>query len=135
LQPFVAAAEARQRWVALRTFSQTYGHFLVSNGPYRLARWSADTVVLDVVRDISYPLGVGSYDRYAIPHRAYISQVEQHGQGLEIHAEVERVEKFQRTYEIVRYPRPVSVRKLCHSGDQNPHLSFPVSGGPQGKTP
>jgi len=95
---------ALQPFVALRTFSQTYGHFLVSNGPYRLAWWSADTVVLDVVRDISYPLGVGSYDRYAIPHRAYISQVEQHGQGLEIHAEVERVEKFQRTYEIVRAP-------------------------------
>jgi hypothetical protein len=104
LQAFVTAAEARQRWTALRTFAQTYGHFLVSNGPYRLARWSADTVVLDVVRDISYPLGVGSYDRYAIPRRAYISQVEQHGQGLKIHAEVERVEKFQRTYEIVREP-------------------------------
>ncbi|HEY7489978.1 MAG TPA: hypothetical protein VIH59_02565, partial [Candidatus Tectomicrobia bacterium] len=104
LQALVGAAEARQRWAALRTFAQMYGHFLVSNGPYRLARWSADTVVLDVVRDISYPLGIGSYDRYAMPHRAYISQVEPHGQGLKIHAEVERVVKFQRTYEIVREP-------------------------------
>jgi hypothetical protein len=113
LQRLVTADDARQRWTALRTFFQRRGHFLVTNGPYSLAQWSEDAVVLQVFRDVSYPLGVGSYDSYAIPRRAYIARITQHAQGLEIHAEVERVEKFQRTYEIVREPlqRPASTGK------------------------
>jgi hypothetical protein len=104
LQPFVTVAEARQRWTALHRFFQSQGHFLVSNGPYRLVAWSADGVVLQAFRDVSYPLGVGSYDHTTIPRRAYISQVTPRGRGLELHVEVERVNKFQRTYEIMRAP-------------------------------
>jgi hypothetical protein len=104
LQPFVTVAEARQRWTALHRFFQSQGHFLVSNGPYRLVAWSADGVVLQAFRDVSYPLGVGSYDGTTIPRRAYISQVTPRARGLEIHVEVERVNKFQRTYEIMRAP-------------------------------
>jgi hypothetical protein len=104
LQRFVSVEEAQQRWTALSTFSQTHGHLLVTNGPYQLAQWTTEAVVLQVFRDVSYPLGVGSYDGYAIPRRAYIAHVKQDDQGLEIQAEVERVEKFQRSYEIVREP-------------------------------
>jgi hypothetical protein len=47
---------------------------------------------------------VGSYDHTTIPRRGYISQVTPRAQGLEMHVEVERVNKFQRTYDIVRAP-------------------------------
>ncbi|MFQ5830791.1 MAG: hypothetical protein ACE5JD_16790 [Candidatus Methylomirabilia bacterium] len=100
----LAVEEARERWAALGSFYKKYGHFLVTNGPYILEKWSEESTVLRVFRDLSYPLGVGSYDAYPIPHRAYISEVEIGESGLRIHAEVERVQKFQRTYEIVREP-------------------------------
>ena len=104
LQRFVTAAEARQRWHALRAFAQTHGHFLVTNGPYRLSHWSDEAVVFQVFRDPSYPLGVGSYDHYALPRRAYITQITPREYGLDVQADVERVERFQRTYDIVREP-------------------------------
>jgi hypothetical protein len=102
LQRFVTADEARQRWLALRAFAQTHGHFLVTNGPYRLSHWSDEAVVFQVFRDPSYPLGVGSYDHYALPHRAYITQITPREYGLDVQADVERVERFQRTYDIIR---------------------------------
>lgn len=104
LQHFATTEEARQRWTALHTFFQTHRHFLVSNGPYSLAQWSEEAVVLQVFRDPSYPLGVGSYDHYALPRRAYVSRIEPSQDGLAIHAEVERLKKYQRTYDIVREP-------------------------------
>jgi hypothetical protein len=104
LRRFVAVDEAQKRWMALQKFYQTRGHFLVTNGPYRLDAWSEEATVLQVFRDMSYPLGVGSYDRYAIPHRAYVSAITVRGGAVEIRADVERVEKFLRTYEIVREP-------------------------------
>ena len=104
LQRFVTADEARQRWHALRAFAQTYGHFLITNGPYRLSHWSDEAVVFQVFRDPSYPLGVGSYDHYALPQHAYITQITPREHGLEVQADIERVERFQRTYDIVREP-------------------------------
>jgi hypothetical protein len=104
LQRFVTADEARQRWLALRAFAQTHGHFLVTNGPYRLSHWSDEAVVFQVFRDPTYPLGVGSYDHYALPRRAYVTQITPREHGLDIHADIERVERFQRTYDIVREP-------------------------------
>ncbi len=98
----VTAAEAKERWAALKAFSVQHGHFLVTNGPYRLASWSDDAVVLDVFRDFSYPLGVGSYDRYAIPLRAYVARAETRGDRLEVHADVEVFQKFQREYAVTR---------------------------------
>jgi len=47
-------------------------------------------------------LGVGSFDDYAIPLRAYASKIEDRGDRIEIRAEVERISKFQRSYEIER---------------------------------
>lgn len=104
LKGFATAEEASTRWAALRAFYEKHGHFLVTNGPYVLEQWSAEAVVLTAFRDLSYPLGVGSFDAYAIPRRAYISAIEPTGEGFRIRAEVERVQKFQRTYEIVREP-------------------------------
>jgi len=104
LRRFVAADEAETRWAALRQFVQRRGHFLVTNGPYQLAKWSDTTVVLDVFRDFTNPIGVGSFDRFALPRRAYVSRVATRGDRLDIYPEIERVEKFLRDYRIVREP-------------------------------
>jgi len=102
LKGLVSADEARERWTALARFHAQHGHFLITNGPYRLESWSADTAVLQVFRDLSYPVGLGTFDYLAIPLKAYVSKVENRGDRLELRAEVERVSKFQRSYEIVR---------------------------------
>jgi hypothetical protein len=57
---------------------------------------------LEVFRDLSYPVGLGTFDYLAIPLRAYVSKVENRGARLELRAEVERISKFQRSYDIVR---------------------------------
>lgn len=94
--------EARARWSALRAFYARHGHFLVTNGPYRLDAWSDDGVVLAVFRDPSYPQGVGTFDDYAIPRRGYVAKVDDLGDRLEITADVERISRFQRSYELTR---------------------------------
>jgi hypothetical protein len=53
---------------------------------------------------LSYPLGVGSYDKYAFPPRALIAKLEARHDRLEIAAELEKVEKAQRSYHVVREP-------------------------------
>src|SRR5262249_26678577 len=77
LKALVTADEARKRWAALAAFHKVHGHFLVTNGPYQLKQWSADSVTLTAFRDLSYPLGVGSFDAYAVPRRGYITGIEQ----------------------------------------------------------
>ena len=102
LRRFVAADEAQTRWTALKEFYRRRGHFLVTAGPYQLAKWTDGGAVLDVFRDFSNPMGVGTFDRFAIPRRAYISRIIQRGDRLEIQPEIERVEKFLRSYRLVR---------------------------------
>ncbi|MBI4241826.1 MAG: hypothetical protein HY613_08925, partial [Candidatus Rokubacteria bacterium] len=104
LRGSVTAIEARDRWSALQHFYDTYGHFLVTNGPYRLHQWSESSAVLQVFRDLTFPRGVGSFDRYAYPLRAFITKAERRGDQVEITAEVEKVERFGRQYKIVREP-------------------------------
>jgi hypothetical protein len=104
LRGLVTPEQARERWAALRAHARAHGHFLVTAGPYRLGRLSADTVTLPVFRDFSYPLGVGSFDQYPIPLHAYARAVERSGARLEIQADVERIEKAGRSYKIVREP-------------------------------
>ena len=106
LQSLVSAEEARRRWAALAAFYRQYGHFLVTNGPYRLKRWRNDSVTLEAFRDLSYPLGVGSYDAYAIPRRAFITEIVEKDGRFKISADVEVVRKFQRSYAIDRQPLP-----------------------------
>jgi hypothetical protein len=102
LAGMMSTSEARARWQALAAFHAEHGHFLVTNGPYALASWSPEATVLEVFRDGSYPLGVGSFDGYAIPRRAYVVDVERRDGGLTVFAEIEKVEKFARDYRIVR---------------------------------
>jgi hypothetical protein len=104
MQTLVSAEEARRRWAALAAFYRERGHFLVTNGPYQLKRWSADSGTLEAFRDLTYPLGVGSYDAYANPRRGYIAGVEQDGNRITLSGEIETVEKFARSHRIVRAP-------------------------------
>jgi hypothetical protein len=102
LQSLVSSDDARKRWSALAAFYRNRGHFLVTNGPYQLKSWSADKVVLEAFRDLSYPLGVGSYDAYAIPRRGYVTRVERQNGEIKLSADIETISKFQRSYRIVR---------------------------------
>jgi hypothetical protein len=102
LQGLATEAEARQRWGALKSFYLAHGHFLVTNGPYLLHSWDENAVVLQVFRDLSYPLGVGSYDKYVYPPKALITKLEARRNRLEMAAEMEKVEKAQRSYHVVR---------------------------------
>ena len=104
LRGFVSVDQARQRWASLKRFARAHGHLLVTNGPYQLKSWTSDGAVLAVFRDFSYPLGVGAFDRFAIPLRAFVARSEQRGTRIEIEAEVERISKFERSYRIVREP-------------------------------
>jgi hypothetical protein len=78
----------------------------VTNGPYRLKRWSKDSATLEAFRDLSYPLGVGSYDAYAVPRRGYITKVERDGDGIRLSGDIEVVQKHMRSYDIERKPLP-----------------------------
>lgn len=102
LRQLVTAKDARARWTALRAYYTQHGHFLVTNGPYRLDSWSVEGAVLQVFRDLSYPQGVGTFDEYAIPRKAYVSTIEDRGDRIELGADVEQVARFQRSYEITR---------------------------------
>ena len=102
LRSLVSADDARKRWAALAAFYKAHGHFLVTNGPYQLKRWSDDRAELDVFRDLSFPLGVGSFDAYAIPRRGFVTKVEREAGGLRLSAEIETAMRFQRSYEIHR---------------------------------
>jgi hypothetical protein len=125
----VTPDEARARWTALRAFYDAHRHFLVTNGPYRLHQWTPTTTVLQVVRDLTYPRGVGSFNRFAIPLRAYITAAEVHGARLEARGEVERVERFGREYRVVREP---FVRKVSEQDRRSLPEGRYVVVGPDG---
>ena len=102
LRALVNQDEARKRWAALAAFYKSNGHFLVTNGPYRLKRWSADSVTVEAFRDLSYPLGVGSYDAYAIPRRGYVTEARLAADRITLSGDIEIVDKFQRSHRLVR---------------------------------
>jgi hypothetical protein len=104
LLSLVSAEEARRRWTALATFYEARGHFLVSNGPYQLKSWSPESVTLEAFRDLTYPLGVGSYDAYATPRRGYITKVERENNLIRLSGDIETVEKVARDTRIERQP-------------------------------
>ncbi len=112
LRALVSPDDARKRWAALAAFFREHNHFLVANGPYRLKRWSNDSVTLEAFRDLSYPLGVGSYDSYAIPRRGFITKVERKNDEVRLFGDIELVMKHQRDYDIVRRPLPSIARDV-----------------------
>jgi len=138
LKEFVAADEATRRWSALKQFHDEHGHFLVTNGPYKLERWSKDTTVLGAFRDLSYPVGVGSFDQYVLPPRAYITKVERRGNGLQISAEIEKAVRVQRSYTSVREPLtgqsmagPYRIQPVCRYAVVSPEGSVVRAGSAQ----
>jgi hypothetical protein len=104
LRGIVTPEAARQRWMALKKFAETQGHLLVTNGPYRLLHWSQDAVVFQVFRDITYPLTLSAFVGYAYPSRALITWVKLDDERIRIEAEVEKVERVLRSYNVVREP-------------------------------
>jgi hypothetical protein len=105
LADLVTTEDARARWQALLKFVEATGHFLVTNGPYRLAKWSPESVVFDAVRDFTYPVGLGTFNEYANPPRAAITGVKlDDGHRLSVTVDVEMLRKQQRDYVPVRLP-------------------------------
>ncbi|HSC93620.1 MAG TPA: hypothetical protein VLC73_01490 [Burkholderiales bacterium] len=102
LSAHATAAEARQRYRRLRDFHAAHGHWLVTNGPYRLARWDGAKAVLVAFRDPSYPKGLGNFNAYAVPLRAYVTRVEPRADGAEVDTEIEWLERAGREVKIVR---------------------------------
>ncbi|HSA69791.1 MAG TPA: hypothetical protein VLF65_09300 [Burkholderiales bacterium] len=102
LTSLVNQKEARERYRRLREFHAAHGHWLVTNGPYQLERWDGAKAVLAVFRDPSYPNGLGRYNAYAVPLKAYVTRVERRGNGVEVHLEAERLQREARDVRIVR---------------------------------
>jgi len=102
LSAHATAAEARQRYRRLREYHAAHGHWLVTNGPYRLARWDGTKAVLAAFRDPSYPKGLGSFNAHATPLKAHVMRVERRDYGAEVHTEIEWLEREGRDVRIVR---------------------------------
>ena len=104
LKDLVSADEAAGRWRGLRAFAAKNGHFLITNGPYRLKSWSAEATVLKAVREATYPLGFGTFDRYVEPPRAVIQEAARDTQGIVVRADADITVKVARHYEVKREP-------------------------------
>jgi hypothetical protein len=130
LVSLVSADDARKRWNALLAFYRAHGHFLVTNGPYVLKAWTADSATVDVVRDLTYPLGVGSFDSYAVPRRGFVAKVSQVGNALDIAADVETIDRHARSYDIVRVPLDtLSPGDLTRAAPQCRYMVLDANGG------
>ena len=104
LKDLVTAEEAQARWRALRAFAEKNGHFLVANGPYRLKSWTPSSIVLEAVREMTYPLGFGTFDRFVHPPRAAIEAAAQDGRSIKVRASAEMTLKGGRGYTHVKEP-------------------------------
>jgi len=102
LQGLVSVEEARARWTALGAFYREHGHLLITNGPYRLKGWTDATATLEAFRDLTYPLGVGSFDVYAMPRRGFVTRSEWRDGQLILSGDIETVERYGRDFRIVR---------------------------------
>ena len=104
LKEFVSADEAQARWRSLAAFAETNGHFLVANGPYRLKEWKPDSVVLQAVREVTYPLGFGTFDRFVNPPKAVIETATRNSCEITVRASTEMILKMGRKYQVVNEP-------------------------------
>jgi hypothetical protein len=102
LGDLVTAEAAKARWQSLDQFAEANGHLLVTNGPYRLASASPEGILLNVVREFTYPIGIGTYDPFAYPPRAEITRIEQIGRRVFVTADVEIAVKQQRDHKLTR---------------------------------
>lgn len=104
LSSLVKEKEARERYRRLREFHAARGHWLVTNGPYRLERWDGTKAVLTVFRDPSYPNGLGRFNAYAVPLKAYVTRIERRPDGARVDLETERLQREARDVRVVRGP-------------------------------
>lgn len=104
LHDLVSVDEARERWHSLREYAARNGHLLIANGPYRLKSWTADGVVLEAVREMTYPLGFGTFDRFVYPPRAVIDEATEDGNRIVVHASADMTLKGGRGTRQVREP-------------------------------
>jgi hypothetical protein len=111
LRDLVSPEDAAARWRALRTFGEANGHLLITNGPYRLKAWTPDSVVLEAVREASYPLGFGTFDRYVNPPRAVIQEVIPEAGRVVVRTAADMTLKVGRGYRLERQPL---TRKTSH---------------------
>ena len=100
LQDLVTEDEARARWRALRKFAEKNGHLLVTNGPYRLKEWRSGSVVFQAERELTYPLGFGTFDRYVYPLRAVVREVTRDANQIVVRVDVEKTVKMGRRFKI-----------------------------------
>jgi hypothetical protein len=129
LYDLVGVDEARARWVALAAFFKAHHHFLVTNGPYQLKSWSDDRASLEAFRDLGYPLGVGSFDTYAIPRRGWITGITRDGDRLELTADIETVIKFGRSYRLDRRPmQSIAPDELQRAAPESRYVVFDGDG-------
>jgi hypothetical protein len=104
LKEYVSEDEAQARWRSLRTFAEARGHFLVANGPYRLKEWAPNGIVLQAVREMTYPLGFGTFDRFVNPPRAIIEKAARTGNTIVAQASAEMLLKGGRGYRLTKEP-------------------------------
>jgi hypothetical protein len=104
LQELVTAEAAKARWQALEKFVETHGHLLVTNGPYRLRSHSPEVTTFDVIREFTYPIGLGTFDSYAYPPHAGIMGIERVGDRILVAADAEIAVKQMRDRRLVRMP-------------------------------
>jgi len=104
LADLVTAEAAKARWQALDKFVETHGHLLVTNGPYRLRSYAPEVATFDVIREFTYPIGLGTFDAYAYPPRAGIVGIERVGDRILVAADVEIAVKQMRDRRLTRMP-------------------------------
>jgi hypothetical protein len=104
LEPFVTVEAAKARWQALEKFAADSHHLLPTNGPYRLSKWSPEAAVLEVIRDFTYPVGLGTFDIYPYPPQALITDIDRSGNRVLVAADYEISVKQQRFHRLERGP-------------------------------
>jgi hypothetical protein len=111
LELLVGPETAKARWQLLDQFVEASSHLLVTNGPYRLKALSPDVFAFEVVREFTYPVGLGTFDGFAYPARALISAMEREGDLVLVSVDAEFIVKQQRDHRLVRAPlRPDTLR-------------------------
>jgi len=111
LAGMVTPDDAARRWRALGKFADANGHLMVTNGPYRLHSWTADSLVLKAVRVATYPLGFGSFDRYVNPPQGVVREMRRDADGIAVVADADITDKVARHYETRRQPL---TRNIAH---------------------
>jgi hypothetical protein len=104
LELLVGPEAAKARWQLLDKFAEANDHLLVTNGPYRLKAWSPDVFVFEVVREFTYPVGLGTFNGFTYPARALISGIERTGNLVLVTTDAEFAVKQQRDHRLVRMP-------------------------------